>query len=268
MTVPRARFAWARVRVGWLATFLCLLLALAPTSVLSRESPVITSGLLIETTMLAGEVSMSLIGQRTWLDRLCAPASTFKVVLALAGLASGGLDLQEVRICRDPHLGPEPRSLALAEALRLSSNDYFLQTGPRIGDAAITATLAMIGLVAPAEVPGWRRGGWNKVHRGGGLRVTPRAQQRFMADLAFDRLPFRPEVLAALRTAMRWPSPHPEVELFGKTGAAGGAVWFIGYGKRAGQWKAVTVFLEGGVARRTEAIALFYRQFGLDPPDR
>jgi beta-lactamase class D len=236
-------------------------------SVLPGEPPLIRSGLVIETNIDARGELTAVFGEKSWLDRSFAPASTFKVVLALAGLASGGIDLKEVLVCRDAHLGSQPLSLALPEALRLSSNDFFLQIGPRIGASAIEATLSTVGLVSRTDLPKWRRGGWTKVHRGGGLQVTPRAQHQFMTHLAAERLRFPPGVLAALRQAMRWPSSHPDVEVFGKTGAAGGAVWFIGYGKRAGQWKAVTVFLAGGVARRPEAIALFYRRFGLAPPE-
>ncbi|RCK80976.1 MAG: hypothetical protein OZSIB_2353 [Candidatus Ozemobacter sibiricus] len=226
-------------------------------------------------------------GNPDLLDIPACPASTFKIILAWAALERGIIATDTRLPCRDPHLGSATRRLDLGQALLYSSNAYFQTLAPRIGRPALDTFLRESGYLPPDALRGWLGKDWSPVVKGGRLRISPRQQHVFLTRLLNDEIAVGQRSRPALLEALRWPVPRSSPqeggppagamaspadsppareeawEVFGKTGAAGGAVWFIGFSRRAGRWKAVTVFCRGPVARRPAVIAAFYERFGL-----
>ncbi len=196
-------------------------------------------------------------------DRPFCPASTFKIVLAWVALERGVVASTTRLDCRDPHLGPGTFALDLHQALLYSSNAFFRAAAPKAGRPAIEEFLRRSGYASPDALAGWLGKDWAPVVKGGKLRLTPRQQQAFLERLAAGRLPDPAGVRNTLIEALRWPSPDPAVELFGKTGTHDGAVWFAGFGRTGPSRRIVTVFCRGTVARRPAVIAAFYNRFGL-----
>lgn len=194
-----------------------------------------------------------------------SPASTFKVLLAWAGLEEGVVTPNTKHRVTDKHVPETPREVTLHEAMYYSSNDYFVWLGEKIGKKKLTAYITKSGFVS-SEVPSeWLGGAWNSVTKGGNLEVTAFEQHAFMRKVMDGSLTSSQKIQADLEKVMRWPSSDASVALYGKTGVWGGAVWFNGFGVKGGEKKVVTVLYEGRLPLRPKAIASFYSQFGQSP---
>ena len=85
------------------------------------------------------------------------PGSTYKVVTALAGLASGAVDMDDEILCRGWHelgrhtfrCGKAHGKVQLAEALTQSCNIYFWEVAVRVGMDRIGETARDLGFGAP-----------------------------------------------------------------------------------------------------------------------
>jgi len=219
-------------------------------------------GVLLETELEGGQTVVE--GKVGLADVEVSPASTFKVVLAWAGLEYGVIDGEERLEVRDGHVPGTPRAIDLRQAMYYSSNDFFIPLARRVTRPRLEEVMTRSGLYPNGFDPGWLGEAWKPVRRGGATQVTPRGNHEFMCRLASGKLGLEPEVSEQLFAVLRWPSPRADVKVYGKTGVWGGAVWYNGFGIEDGKTRVVTVRLIGSVERRQEAIGLFYKRFGLE----
>ncbi len=189
----------------------------------------------------------------------CSPASTFKIVIAWAGLETGQATLDTTFEVGDKHVPGSPRKLNLRQALYFSSNDYFIMLAQKIGKEQLTEYVKKSGMFR-GEIPeDWLGDEWRPVIKGGNLDTTPMQNHLFMRRLAFGNLTENKEVERDLIRAIEWPTNHPMIQLYGKTGVWGGGVWFNGFGIKQRHYRVRTIFMQGGIEKRNSAIMLFYR---------
>ncbi|MEM6886465.1 MAG: penicillin-binding transpeptidase domain-containing protein, partial [Verrucomicrobiota bacterium] len=175
----------------------------------------------------------------------CSPASTFKVIIAWAGLETGAVTLDTKIEVGDRHIKNTPRELNLRQALYFSSNDYFITLAQKIGKEKLTEYAEKSGMFR-GEIPeDWLGEEWRPVIKGGDLYTTPMQNHLFMRKIAFGNLTENKEVGRDLTRALSWPTTHPMVQLYGKTGVWGGAVWFNGFGSKQRNRRVRTVFMQG-----------------------
>jgi beta-lactamase class D len=192
-----------------------------------------------------------------------SPASTFKVVLAWAGIESGTWQASSLRKVGDTHVPGSPRELSLAQAMFYSSNDYFYSLGQQLGHERLSDFVERSGLFSHGGQKKWVEVEPKLLVRGGSMKTTPRLNHAFMNQVALGKLTEQARVQSELEKALSWPSPDPSIQLFGKTGTVNGAVWFNGFGRMGQRTKVVTVFIPGSLSDRPRAIQLFYESFGL-----
>ncbi|MEM6886205.1 MAG: penicillin-binding transpeptidase domain-containing protein [Verrucomicrobiota bacterium] len=189
----------------------------------------------------------------------CSPASTFKVVIAWAGLETGAATLDTKIEVGDRHVPNTPREINLRQALYYSSNDFFISLAQKIGKEKLTEYVQKSGMFR-GEIPeDWLGDEWRPVIKGGNLDTTPMQNHLFMRKVAFRSLTENKQVSKDLISALTWPTNHPMVQLYGKTGVWGGAVWFNGFGVKQRHRRVRTVFMQGTIERRVPAIMSFYR---------
>ncbi|MEM1158173.1 MAG: penicillin-binding transpeptidase domain-containing protein [Verrucomicrobiota bacterium] len=189
----------------------------------------------------------------------CSPASTFKVVIAWAGLETGTVTLDTKIEVGDRHIKGTPRELNLRQALYYSSNDFFITLAQKIGKAELTQYVERSGMFR-GEIPAdWLGDEWRPVIKGGELLTTPMQNHLFMRRVAFSQLTENRQAGKDLIRALNWPTSHPMIQLYGKTGVWGGAVWYNGFGIKQRHRRVRTVFMQGNIERRIPAIMTFYR---------
>ncbi|MEO0454674.1 MAG: penicillin-binding transpeptidase domain-containing protein [Verrucomicrobiota bacterium] len=198
------------------------------------------------------------------------PASTFKVLLAWAGLNSGVWKSSDLIPASDRRIPGSPKRYSLKQALYYSSNEFFIPWSKKIGKERLTQYLNLSGIWEKEIEPSWLAGGWSTVKSGGSLKVTPEQNHAWMMMVAKgDGLGMYRDQFKDFHDALEWPCSDSELRLFGKTGVWGGAVWFNGFGRSSeDKTTIVTVFLKGSLERRNEAISLFYDHFDQSPPDQ
>lgn len=191
-------------------------------------------------------------------------ASTFKVVIGWAGIDLGLANASTELEVGDRHIAGTPRKINLHQAMVWSSNDYFIELAQLIGKEELTRYVRASGMF-PEEVPDdWLGEAWRPVIKGGELQTTPMRNHLFMRSLVLGDLISNPETAEELKKVMEWPSGNSMVQLFGKTGVWGGAVWFNGYGSRQLKTKVRTIFVRGSLEQRPRAIQAFYRGWDLE----
>jgi beta-lactamase class D len=198
------------------------------------------------------------------------PASTFKLVIALAVLEEGIAAPSDRHACHDVSGGQGLREIDMREAMRCSSNEYFLWLVGRSRPEKIMGWAVRTGFVDRAVAGDWLGGDASAVVRGGVLKVTARRLHDFTVRLMRGGLASTPEVQRMLEDVMSWPCPDPAVKVFGKTGAWGGAAWFTGFVERVGARKATTVLVPYKVPAwrpaRECAVGLFFDRAGVARP--
>lgn len=208
-----------------------------------------------ETRLLEGTAADS--------NRPACPASTFKILIALAALEEGIASPGRLILCSDPHIASSPRHLDLHHAMVLSSNAYFRGLVVELGRNRLEQWVEKSGILEKPLDRSWIGKDLSAAVHGGKILVTPRALHRLMQNIAGFGVGTRPDVRESLVSVLEWPSPDPSVRLYGKTGVYGGAVWFTGFGDRNGKRTIVTVFQHGTIADRPAVIARFYQAFGV-----
>jgi beta-lactamase class D len=196
-------------------------------------------------------------------NREASAASTFKVVLAWAGIDAGVVDAASLKNVADKHVPGSPRKITLKQAMFYSSNDYFKELAAELPYGNLLKFAEASSLFTKPLDKSWLGPGLAGVEKGGTMKTTPVLNHAWMVKVASGTWIKRPEVQQELEKAMFWPSPQKDIQLFGKTGTIKGAVWFNGFGKTAQGTKVVTVFIPGMIEDRPRAIALFYEAFGL-----
>jgi len=189
----------------------------------------------------------------------CSPASTFKVVITWAGLETGTVTPDTRIEVGDRHIKGTPRELDLRQALYFSSNDYFVSLAQKIGKEKLTEYVQKSGMFRGDIPEDWLGDEWRPVIKGGKLYTTPMQNHLFMRRVAFGNLTENREVGKDLIRVLAWPTNHPMVQLYGKTGVWGGAVWFNGFGIKQRHHRVRTVFMRGSIEKRVPTILKFYR---------
>jgi len=193
-------------------------------------------------------------------------ASTFKLVIAWAGLETGLL-LPDTRIeCHEARIATGICTLDLHNALIRSSNRYFEVVAGRIGIDRLTEYAGKSGLVGDEIPKNWLRQGMASAVWGGDLLVAPFRLHDLVVRLSAGSLA-SPPVNDSLVSAIEWPCGSSGMRVYGKSGTMRNAVWFTGFARgKDGRTRVVTVFLKGGLARKPEAAGLFFGRFGMEPP--
>lgn len=198
------------------------------------------------------------------------PGSTFKIVIAWAALEEALVAPDTRHHCDDAPPPGGPRDIDLREAMRGSSNAYFLWLAERLGETRLTEFVNRSGFAPAPVAAGWIGPDSRAVVRGGEIAVSAWQLHVFTLRVMSGGLASGPAVQAALEAAMAWPSADPVVRVFGKSGTWGGAAWFTGFVERKTGRKAITVLAPYVVPdwrpARERAIRLFYDRAGVAAP--
>lgn len=166
-------------------------------------------------------------------DQPLVPASSFKVFVALVALQTGALRSAEEIVPWDgreyPNMPHWQRDMALAEAMRTSSESYFGVLATRIGGDTLLQWLGK------AEYGNQRIGddpprAWHD----GVFAVSAQQQLAFIDRLRRADLPFAAEHQATVRDAML-ETTSAGMRIYGKTGThwdrakQSGVAWWIGW---------------------------------------
>lgn len=224
----------------------------------------------LETAVGGGDAAV-VAGEPALADSPACPASTFKLVIALAALEEGIATPSSRHRCGDVSGPVGQREIDMCEAMRHSSNEYFLWLAARLGTARIAERAIRVGFVGGPVAEDWVGEDAAAVVRGGSLRVTPRQLHTFTVRLMRGGVTSGPAGQRMMEDVMAWPSQDPGVRVFGKTGTWGGAAWYTGFVERAGARKATTVLVGYEVPAwgpaRERAIRLFYERAGVRSPE-
>ncbi|MFQ3671314.1 MAG: penicillin-binding transpeptidase domain-containing protein, partial [Verrucomicrobiia bacterium] len=203
--------------------------------------------------------------------RRYAPASLFKMIVAWAAIERGVADARTPFVCSDAPGGVRAE-LTLAQAMFFSSNDYFRALAEVVGKPDLDAYAIRAGWLTAAGADRWLPEGVSGIERGGTMRVTPQEVHAFTVEWMRGRVGSDARVRRELAAALRRPPEGGGREVYGKTGAWGGAAWMTGYGPsgKRGQ-KAVTVLVSYRVPNwrpaRDLALKTFYERLGLPPEE-
>ncbi len=154
------------------------------------------------------------------------PASTFKIVLAWAGIESGTLDTDTTFPCDD--VDGALRPVTLAEAMRRSSNQYFEQWVAEFGRENVGPFVHRSFFFDQPLPNDWLGSDARSVVRGGTMTITPMQLARFCRQLADGAISSSSETHAKLDSVLIWEKRENAV-LYAKSGAYGGAAWLAGY---------------------------------------
>lgn len=166
-----------------------------------------------------------------WSTKPLSPASTFKVMLSLIALETGALRGADEIVKWDGKPYPDrpqwQKDMALREAMRTSSENYFGTLATRVGHERLAEWVKRVGY-------GNGRVGTNppRVWHDGVLTVTAQQQLAFIDRLRRGDLPFSAKTIATVKAAML-DSEIGGRRLYGKTGThfddGSGNAWWIGW---------------------------------------
>ena len=166
-----------------------------------------------------------------WSTKPLSPASTFKVMLSLIALETGALRGADEIVKWDGKPYPDrpqwQKDMALREAMRTSSENYFGTLATRVGHERLAEWVKRVGY-------GNGRVGTNppRIWHDGVLTVTAQQQLAFIDRLRRGDLPFSAKTIATVKAAML-DSEIGGRRLYGKTGThfddGSGNAWWIGW---------------------------------------
>jgi beta-lactamase class D len=179
-------------------------------------------------------------GNTALVDTPLPPASTFKIVIMIAGLEAGIVQPDTVYSCYDDHLTPKKQKLTLAKAMELSSNDYFEQLVDKLGIKKLKERASTTGFFMGPLGEKWP-GKVEAVH-GSDEKVSPRHMLGFIYSLMTGGVVMDPAMMEKVKASMRWPVESATTPVYAKTGTSGGAVWCVGWTEGPqGQKRAIVV---------------------------
>jgi len=203
-------------------------------------------------TSEAGE-TLLLAGKEADLDVPREPASTFKAVIAWAALDRG-----LVKEVEAPLPGAEGENLRMA--LQKSLNPPFDLLAVELGGEVLGRYAERSGLIQ-GEIPArWMEEREKEARHGADLMTTIRREHQVAVGWMMGKPPWDGPAGRKLQEALAWQAAEKPIRA--KTGTFGGSVWVTGYGPG----KAVTVWLPGGVARRPEALRIFFGRWEIPVP--
>jgi len=206
-----------------------------------------------------GKITVS--GNAALADQKFTPASTFKSMIAWAALEEGLVTPDTKHQVADKYVPNSPRELDLHQALYYSSNNYFDWLGKKLGREKLEKYIAISGYAGGKPPKGWLDN-MDLVERGGVLTISPRENYEFMSKLASGKLASSPKIQAALLQVLSWPSTDAKRRIYGKTGTAGGVLWFNGFVVQGANREVVTILVPGDISLRQAVNAKFYELCG------
>lgn len=209
-----------------------LLTAICATALLmSNSSPVSGQDFLLMNSRLNADGQFSSVdiqGRVELADTPLPPASTFKTVIAWAGLESGRLSLDTEILCSDSFIPDAPRKLRLEEAMRLSSNDYFVEAVRRIGHDSFVSLVNRSGFLQETVPDNWLRNHPKATAHAGDQKVTARHLHHWMEQIASKGLSKNSKINRELLQSMTWKEDEAGgYKIYGKTGTHFGVARFI-----------------------------------------
>lgn len=166
-----------------------------------------------------------------WSAKPLSPASTFKVMLSLIALETGALRGADEIVKWDGKPYPDrpqwQKDMALREAMRTSSENYFGALATRVGHERLAEWVESVGY-------GNGRVGTDppRIWHDGVLTVTAQQQLAFIDRLRRGDLPFSAKTIATVKAAML-ESEIGGRRIYGKTGThsdhGSGNAWWIGW---------------------------------------
>lgn len=195
-------------------------------------------------------------GVKAEADKDFSPASTFKMIIALAAFEEKIATPETELMCKDNVL-PTQMPMKFGQAMQESNNDFFLQLIGRLTDEQLLAMAARceFGTVkgkAPTDRHDW-------IH-GGPIRVTPKQEHQFLRQLVRGKLPVDVAFQKELLSVMKWPAVQAGVDVYGKTGSWEHTYWFVGVAVKPSAVRVVTITLTAPGENRARAIQRFFQQ--------
>lgn len=223
---------------------------------------------------LPGAEDPVILGVKEEATKEFSPASTFKMIIALAAFEQKIATPETQLLCVDGNQPPTPKPLKFQQAMYESSNDFFYQLILKLTDEQLLdmAKRCQFGTVKVdkddkenkdkplvADRKEW-------IH-GGPIRVTPKQEHKFLRTLVQGKLPVDVTYQKYLMAVMEWPKVEPGINVYGKTGSWERTFWYVGLGVKSTGVRVVTVTLTGSGANRARAIQRFFEQLKRPLPD-
>jgi beta-lactamase class D len=231
-------------------------LVLAAVFLLNTVESVTADVILI--SEIPGSDSPVILGDQNEAAEHYSPASTFKIVITLAGLLNGSLSEDTTVVCRDDFLPENVMKLNLQQALYHSSNEYFISALQKISSKELLeiSEKCHFGKVQAGKISEdkaeWRHGG--------PIKISPLEAHLFMRELSQCKLPLDVEVQKRTLKVLSWPKRNLECGVLGKTGSWENRYWFTGLAEWKDHRRIITVFLTKKDGSRQKAIDTFYEQ--------
>ena len=172
-------------------------------------------------------------GDASLIGETFSPASTFKIILTWTALDEKVATLQTAYPCADEYVPASvPQPLKMRDAMRYSSNDYFVQLAKALPAGSIERRLKLISWPPLGKMSDARA-----IVRGGDMKITIRQLHALTRQIAFGELPST----SKLKEAMNWESADPDAKIYAKTGTYDGAAWMTGFSEKGGHRRIVTI---------------------------
>jgi len=189
-----------------------------------------------------------------------SPASTFKMIIALAAFEQGVATPETKELCNDKHLKLRPMRLNFQQAMFYSSNDFFVKVMENLTNEEIAGMAEKCGFGEPKGKMPENKSDWRY---GATFRVTPLQEAAFLRKLAFGQLPASKSAQKNLVRVMKWPSEVEGVTVYAKTGSWERTYWMVGlaaYPTADGQvFQSIVVTLKDRGSNRDKAIKRFWQ---------
>lgn len=185
-------------------------------------------------------------GHAERIDKALIPASTFKIFSAMVALETGVIENENSIIEWDGTIRGRTElnaDLSLEDAFRLSAVPHFQSLVRGIGHVRMQHYIDAVAY-GNRDISGGDDSFWLQ----GNLRISPRQQIDFLVRLYQDDLPFRPEVMAAVKSIMG-AEITPTYALRSKTGLAvlegeHNIGWWVGWVEQTGEVTFFAIALE------------------------
>lgn len=185
-------------------------------------------------------------GHAERVDKALIPASTFKIFSALVALETGVVENENSVIQWDGTIRGRTElnaDLNLRDAFRISALPHFQSLVRRIGHERMQHYIDAVAY-GNRDISGGDDSFWIQ----GNLRISPQQQIDFLVRLYQDDLPFRPEVMAQVKSIMG-AEITPSYVLRSKTGLAvmegeHNIGWWVGWVEQTGEVTFFAIALE------------------------
>lgn len=189
-----------------------------------------------------------------------SPASTFKMIIALAAFEKGTASPDTRELCHDKHLPLRPMRLNFQQAMLYSSNDFFTKLREQVSDEEIQNVAKRCGF---GEITGEWPADKGDLRLYSKIKITPLEMTAFLRKLAFGELPVKAQAQKDLVRVMSWPSEVDGVTAYAKTGSWDRTYWMVGLAvyptTDAPVFEVIVVNLTKSGSNRDKAVKRFWQ---------